>query len=258
MKGEDLQPSSEGARQPLLRLVRLTGGYRSVVAFEDVSLEVFSGEVVSLIGPNGAGKTALVKCVAGILTPFSGRIEWSKKASVGYLPQTVQLDRSLPLRVEEFLRLRLHPWSFRLFDVKDTSGGCRAALEAIGAAHLSGKCLKELSGGEFQRVLLASVLVKNPDLLLLDEPLSGVDPGGERDLARVVIHLCKQRGVAALLVSHDLHLVHHLSDRIYCLNRTLCCWGPPSFVLQEANLARVYGERALSLPPPALGLLGKG
>ncbi|CAF0691928.1 metal ABC transporter ATP-binding protein [Candidatus Methylacidithermus pantelleriae] len=232
-----------GSFEYVLRLAHLTGGYRSFVAFEDVSFELYPGEIVSLIGPNGAGKSALLKCIAGILPPFSGRIEWGKEITLGYLPQGVKMDRSLPIKVREFLSLRLAPQAFSLFQPLAFDDRWKQSLEKLGVGYLAERTLNELSGGELQLVLLASVLAKRPGLLLLDEPFSGMGPGSQKDLGEVLAQLREEEGVATLLVSHDLHLVHHISDRIYCLNRTLCCQGTPSEVLKEDNLAKVYGRR---------------
>ncbi|QSR84655.1 metal ABC transporter ATP-binding protein [Methylacidimicrobium sp. B4] len=221
----------------LLQTRGLAAGYGDEAAFEDVSLEVFRREIVSLIGPNGAGKTTLLRCLAGILPPREGRVEKAPGLRVSYLPQKLALDRLLPVTVAEFLSLRLGHSLFRC----DWRGGEQAeSLEELGVLNLLDRRLGELSGGELQRVLVAAALAKRPQLLLLDEPATGVDLLGAAAFDALLHRLRDRDGLGILLVSHDLHLVHHISDWIYFLNRRILASGPPKEVLREERLAAAY------------------
>ncbi|VVM04755.1 Zinc import ATP-binding protein ZnuC [Methylacidimicrobium cyclopophantes] len=222
---------------PLLRTVGIGAGYGEGTAFEDVSLEVFAREVVSLIGPNGAGKTTLLRCLAGILPLREGRVERAPRLRISYLPQRLALDRLLPVTVGEFLALRLGRPLFRPGWEK---GEPVESLEELGVSGLLHRRLGELSGGELQRVLVAAALAKKPQLLLLDEPATGVDLLGAAAFDALLHRLRDRDGLGILLVSHDLHLVHHISDWIYFLNRKILAGGPPKEVLRADQLAAAY------------------
>lgn len=230
--------SSRRAGEPLLLRTRgLAAGYRDEAAFEDVSLEVFGREVVSLIGPNGAGKTTLLRCLAGILPPREGSVEKAPGLRMSYLPQKLAFDRLLPVTAGEFLSLRVGRPFFR---PGWTRGETIESLEELGVSGLLDRRLGELSGGELQRVLVAAALAKRPQLLLLDEPATGIDLLGAAAFDALLHRLRDHDGLGILLVSHDLHLVHHISDWVYFLNRRILASGPPREVLREERLAAAY------------------
>jgi zinc transport system ATP-binding protein len=227
---------------PILEVEKLSVRLGGHEVLQDVSLSVSRGAFASLIGPNGAGKSTLLKSIVGLVEPASGNIRMNTKR-VGYVPQQLPLDPALPVTVAEFLSLRLssdNGWFGATRRQKD--GPIRARLEEIGAGHLMERRLGRLSGGEFQRVLIASALLNEPELLLLDEPLTGVDIRGGLSFDGLLHHLHDHRGITILMVSHDLHLVEHLSDEVFCINRDLCCHGNPNEVLKPENLARAYGH----------------
>ncbi|MGD9897246.1 MAG: metal ABC transporter ATP-binding protein [Candidatus Methylacidiphilaceae bacterium] len=239
------EKSSEGAgvsvrgagKAPLLRTRAIAAGYGDESAFEDVSLEVFEREVVSLIGPNGAGKTTLLRCLAGILPLREGTVEKAPGLRMSYLPQRLVFDRLLPVTVAEFLALRLGRPLFRFAWTKEERV---ETLDELGVSGLLDRRLGELSGGELQRVLIAVALAKRPQLLLLDEPATGVDLLGAAAFDALLHRLRDRDGIGILLVSHDLHLVHHISDWVYFLNRRILASGPPKEVLREERLAAAY------------------
>ena len=209
---------------------------------DGVTLTVARGQFAGIIGPNGAGKSSLLQAVVGLMAPESGRIV-CRAGRIGYVPQHVAFDRDLPLTVHEFLSLRLGGRGFW------TGARLRASREAalerlreIGADHLADRRLGRLSGGEFQRVLIAYALLDAPDLLLLDEPLTGMDIRGGLSFDGLLHHLHEDRGITIVMVSHDLHLVEHQSDVVFCLNTRLCCHGPPGEVLKPENLSHAYGH----------------
>ena len=201
---------------------------------QDVDIEVKAGEIVTLIGPNGAGKTTLVRVLLGILPPNRGHVRRQTGLGVGYVPQRFDLDRSIPLTVARFVALG---GSVR-------GEAIEAALAEVGARALLERQLSELSGGELQRVVLARALARAPELLVLDEPVRGVDYAGEAELYTLIGRLRSERGFGVLLVSHDLHIVMAQSDRVICLNHHVCCSGVPHSVAQHPEYSRLFGPNA--------------
>lgn len=210
--------------------VSLTLGGR--VILEDVNLAIASGENVCLIGPNGAGKTSLLRVLLGLRAPDSGRVWRRPGLRVGFVPQRLSLDPTLPLPVSRLLTLT------RRFPAATLA----AALAETGVEHLLNAPVQQLSGGELQRVLLARALLGAPQLLVLDEPVQGVDVRGEAALYRLIAGLGRRRGCSVLLVSHDLHLVMADADRVLCLDRRICCQGPPTDVISHPAYRRLFGR----------------
>lgn len=201
-----------------------------------VDLDVHPGEIVTLIGPNGAGKTTLVKIVLGIERADSGIVAVAPAARIGYVPQRFDISPSMPMTVAAFLAL----------GTGASSVAVDAALQEAGVTRTAGQQLADLSGGETQRVLIARALLRNPTLLVLDEPARGVDYVGEADFYDLIGRLRDARKLGILLVSHDLHVVMAKSDRVICLNGHVCCSGQPETVSQHPNYARLFGPRAAS------------
>jgi zinc transport system ATP-binding protein len=204
------------------------------VILERVSIDISAGEIVTLIGPNGAGKTTLVRVLLGLETADQGTIRRQPSVKVGYVPQRFDRDPAIPITVDRFLILGAPDGQSRLASV----------LEEVGARHVAQHQLSALSGGELQRVVLARALLRNSTLLVLDEPVRGVDYSGEAELYSLIGHLRTTRGLGVLLVSHDLHVVMAQSDRIICLNRHICCSGVPESVAQHPEYARLFGDQA--------------
>ncbi|MDR1190381.1 MAG: metal ABC transporter ATP-binding protein [Verrucomicrobiales bacterium] len=207
-------------------------------ALEQVSLSVRRGEILALIGPNGAGKSTLFKTVLGLVKPASGEVVFAEhfsRATTGYVPQMAALDRNLPFSVMELLTLNLPRQRFWF------GGGAHrqralAKLELLDGAKLADRGIHELSGGEFQKVMIAGALLRNPRLLILDEPSTGVDHAGTHMLERLIIRLRDEEALTVMLASHDLHLVQLVADRVCCLNREICGLGPADEVLDNHYL----------------------
>ena len=199
-----------------------------------VDIDVHAGQIVTLIGPNGAGKTTLVKLVLGILKPDRGALFRPSRTRAGYVPQKFEADRTIPLTAGKFLAL----------GDRVSAAEIENALGEAGAERVKRHQLADLSGGEMQRVLIARALLRKPNLLVLDEPASGVDYAGEAELYELIGKLRDSRALGVLLVSHDLHVVMAKSDRVICLNGHVCCSGRPELVAKHAEYARLFGPEA--------------
>jgi zinc transport system ATP-binding protein len=201
------------------------------VVLDHVDVDIHPREIVTLIGPNGSGKTTLVRALLGLQDMTGGEVSRMEDLRIGYVPQRFDIDRTLPMTVSRFLSL----------GHKSHREALRALLAEVGAERCFDQQLSEISGGELQRVLLARALAAKPDLLVLDEPVRGVDYTGEADLYALIGQLRDRRGIGVLLVSHDLHVVMASSDRVLCLNRHICCSGVPETVAQHPEYMRLFG-----------------
>jgi len=197
----------------------------------DVSLELQAGKILTVIGPNGAGKSSLIQVLLGFEKPDSGKVFRKAKLRIGYVPQKINLNTIMPITVERFVALAGKRRSNAL-----------AALEETGVASLAKQSLQKLSGGEFQRVLLARALQHKPQLLILDEPAQGVDVIGQAELYEKIAALKDKYGFSVLLVSHDLHLVMQKTDQVLCLNQHICCSGQADAVSQHPEYQRLFGN----------------
>jgi zinc transport system ATP-binding protein len=206
----------------------------SRVILEDIDLDLAPREIVTVIGPNGAGKTTLVRVLLGLERPDGGTITRRPGLRIGYAPQRFDRDPVIPMTVARFLAI----------GSRHTPAEATAALTEVGAARVIGQQLSQLSGGELQRVVLARALLRKPDLLVLDEPVRGVDYAGEAELYDLIGRIRDIRGIGVLLVSHDLHVVMAQSDRVICINRHICCSGIPDAVAQHPEYARLFGAEA--------------
>jgi zinc transport system ATP-binding protein len=204
-----------------------------------VDLQVRSGEIVTLIGPNGSGKSTTAKMTLGVQKTTEGSVTQRVGLKTAYVPQKVAIDWTLPLRVDGLMRL-----TQTLSDAK-----MRAALKSTGAEALVKREVRHLSGGEFQRVMLARALARRPDFLVLDEPVQGVDFAGEIALYDVIKRARDETGCGILMVSHDLHMVMAATDHVICLNGHVCCHGTPVAVSNSDAYKQLFGERAAGLVP---------
>lgn len=197
-----------------------------------VSLELHEAEILTLIGPNGAGKTTLIKILLGLITETGGVIVRRDGIRVGYVPQRVNVSNVLPLRVIDFLKLGGIGNKKEISDI----------MEEVDAIHILQSAIQDISGGEFQRVLLARALLKKPDLLVLDEPAQGVDVIGQQALYQVISKIRESRSCGVLMVSHDLHLVMAATDQVLCLNTHVCCTGHPDHISAHPEYLKLFGS----------------
>lgn len=197
----------------------------------DVSLAIQPGEIVTIVGPNGSGKSTLLRALLGIVPVARGRVTRGSGVRIGYVPQRLALDRSLPLTVRRFLSL----------PVRVSDALAAQALVRVGVPGVQGAQMAALSGGQLQRVLLARALLSDPQLLVLDEPTQGLDQPGEAGFYTLIEQVRRDTGAAVLMVSHDLHVVMAASDRVICLNGHVCCEGTPRVVSQAAEYRALFG-----------------
>ena len=205
---------------------------------DKVDLRLHKGEIVTLIGPNGAGKSTLVRVILGLIKPDSGEVKLTPKLRIGYMPQRLTIDPVLPLTVRRFLTLAQRCSEPKLIE----------ALTEVGAELLLDSAMQTLSGGETQRVLLARAMLRDPDLLILDEPVQGVDVTGQEELYRLIGTIRKRHGCGILMISHDLHMVMSATDQVLCLNRHVCCSGHPDSVRIDPSYVALFGPAEIQQP----------
>ena len=203
---------------------------------EGVDLEIHRGKIVTLIGPNGSGKSTTAKIILGLYKNIEGSVQrFTKK--IAYVPQKVTIDWTLPIRVIDFMVLTQNL----------NSDAISNALNLAGVEHLKSRNLRDLSGGEFQRVLLARAIAKKPELLVLDEPVQGVDYSGEVALYSLIKNISESLNCGILLISHDLHVVMSATNHVVCLNGHVCCSGSPVDVAQNKNYKELFGDQSSQL-----------
>ena len=229
----------DAADEVLLSASRLGYVIRGHQVLEDVDLQLHRGEIITLIGPNGAGKTSLVRILLGLLKASSGNIYRKPGVRIGYVPQKLHIDPVLPLRVRDFML------TAGRFDETQLT----AVLNEVRMSHLLSASIQTLSGGEFQRVLLARALLSQPDLLVLDEPAQGVDIIGQQALYQTIRHIRDRHECGVLMVSHDLHLVMASTDQVICLNTHICCTGHPDDVSAHPEYLKIFGQAMEGLAP---------
>ena len=221
----------EGRRMSLIAAENISVSYGAVPVLSGVTMAVNPAEIVTILGPNGSGKSTLLRALMGIAPLQFGAVTRAANLRLGYVPQKLSIDRSMPLTVRRFLSLPR-----RVADRAAT-----AALARVGLPDLEGRQMADLSGGQFQRVLLARALLTEPQLLILDEPTQGLDQSGEAAFYRLIEEVRQKTGAAVLMVSHDLHVVMAASDRVICLNGHICCEGTPRVVSNAPEYRALFG-----------------
>ena len=215
----------------LITVDNLSVRYGANTVLHDVSLSVEPGEIVTIVGPNGSGKTSMLKAIIGAIEPAAGQVKLQQGLRIGYVPQRLHIDATLPITVERFMRLT----------GRVTRQDCASALEAAGVPDLLKRQMSQLSGGQFQRVLLAQALINRPDILLLDEATQGLDQPGSAAFYRQIEEVRRDTGCAVLMISHELHVVMSASDRVICLNGHVCCEGTPAIVASAPEYRALFG-----------------
>lgn len=222
--------------QTLLSLSAVSLEIGGRLLLERVDLKLDRGEILTIVGPNGAGKTTLLRVALGLQKPTGGKVAMTAGLTIGYMPQKLHLDATFPISVKRFMDLAT---------VRGKGAAIARLLGEVGVEHVLETPLQNLSGGELQRVLLARAMVREPDILVLDEPVQGVDVHGQTELYRLIARIRDQHGCAILMVSHDLHLVMAATDRVLCLNRHICCSGTPEAVTSDPAYVELFGQHAV-------------
>lgn len=216
-------------------LIEATGlkmGFHGQTVLRDVNLSIVPGEIVTIVGPNGSGKSTLLRALIGALAPIEGNVRRAPGLRIGYVPQKLEIDQTLPITVRRFLSL----------PVAVSADRAEAALEQAGVPELGHRQMSQLSGGQFQRVLLARALLNDPQLLILDEATQGLDQPGSAAFYRRIEQVRSELHCAVVMVSHELHVVMSASDRVICLNGHVCCEGRPEAVASAPEYRALFGS----------------
>lgn len=203
---------------PLISAHHLSHRFGDKLVLQDVSLQLYANQIITLIGPNGAGKSTLVKILLKLLTPTEGKVVHHQNLTIGFMPQKLQIDPTLPLTVKRFLQLGQKRGEHHTTSLETIA-------DELAVDTLLNQPIQSLSGGEMQRVLLARALIRNPNLLVLDEPVQGIDLKSQGQIYHLIHAQQQKRQCAVLMISHDLHLVMKHTDEVLCLNRHVCCSG---------------------------------
>ncbi len=220
--------------QPILTVSDLTVSFDGELALENIFLELDAGESLAIIGPNGAGKTVFLRALLDMI-PYDGRIAWAAGTRIGYVPQKIDADRHLPVNFKNLLVAKASVLGLRPLAIKDV-------VAAVGVTpKMLGTPVGHLSGGEFQRSLIAFALLGNPNVLLLDEPTASIDISGEQETYDLIHRLQDTHGITVILVSHDLSFVYRYATKVFCINKSSICFGAPSDALTPEALEKLYG-----------------
>jgi zinc transport system ATP-binding protein len=221
----------ERSSMSLISAQALSVSFNGVQALHGVDFSIERGEIVTIVGPNGSGKSTFLRALLGIVPPTKGKVVRADNLKIGYVPQRLHIDAGLPLPVKRFLSLPVRRTDVEMAEV----------LAHVGVPGTEHQAMTTLSGGQFQRVLLARALLSRPDVLVLDEPTQGLDQPGVAAFYRLIEDVRRSLGCAVLSVSHDLHVVMSASDRVICLNGHICCEGTPRVVSNTPEYRALFG-----------------
>ncbi len=229
----EITAEANDEHEALIRAKGIAVSFDTHQVLHNVDIEIQRGRIVTLIGPNGAGKTTLVRVILGMLQPDHGEVWKQPGLTIGYMPQRLHIEPTMPMSVVRFLQLT----GIRQSDV------IKSQLEMLQISHLADQQIRKVSGGELQRVLLARALLRQPSLLILDEPAQGVDVSGQAELYSLIDTIAEQHHCGILMISHDLHLVMSTTDEVVCLNHHICCHGKPEQVSHDPAFLSLFGAR---------------
>lgn len=220
-------------KYPLVELKNINVSFAQKNILQNINLTIYPNSITTIVGPNGGGKSTLLKVLLKLLPATSGKITYSKNLVIGYVPQKIHLDQSLPITVEKFLSLKK---GIKKQEIQD-------ALALLSIEHLRLNSMQKLSGGEIQRVLLARAILNKPNLLVLDEATQGVDINGQAELYQLIKQTQQKLNCAILMVSHDLHIVMADTNEVLCVNQHICCAGTPEIVSNDPTFIHFFGDQ---------------
>jgi zinc transport system ATP-binding protein len=221
----------------LLAINNLSVIFENKKILDNVSFAISKSKIVTIIGPNGSGKTTLVRAILGIVKPNSGSIYFSSKLKIGYMPQKLNLNKNLPLTVIDFLMLEVgHKINQAILD---------ETIKELGIEKVLKSDLRRISGGEMQKALLAKALLNQPNLLILDEPIGGLDINGQIEFYKLIDKLRVEKNMSILIISHDLHTVMRRADHVICLHHHICCEGAPDFINKQPYFNHTFDNETL-------------
>lgn len=215
----------------LIEISKLEVKYGSKKVLQNINLSLNANEIVTIVGPNGSGKTTLFKAIIGSVPLSKGKISIKPNLRIGYVPQQLKVDQTLPITVERFLKLATR-----------NNNDIEKMIAFFGSENIFREQINSLSGGQMQRVLLARALVNEPEILLLDEATRGLDQPGIAAFYRKIENISKETNCAVLMISHDLHVVMRASDRVICVNGHICCQGTPENVATSPEYQTLFGS----------------
>ena len=219
--------------EPLVQLKHIDVSFNGNHALQNINLAVYPNSITTIVGPNGGGKSTLLKVLLKLLTPTKGSVIHQKGLKIGYVPQKLHLDHSMPITVHKFLSLKPNC----------TETNIQEVLTLLSITHLTENSMQKLSGGELQRVLLARAILNHPQLLVLDEPMQGVDITGQTELYQLLNHTRSWLNCAILMVSHDLNIVMANTDEVLCVNKHICCAGSPEMITNDPHFIHFFGDQ---------------
>lgn len=225
--------SSPNVLTPLVRLSDISVVLEHKTILKQINLQIYPNSITTIVGPNGGGKSTLLKVLLKLIPATEGTVYHQSDLKIGYVPQKLHLDPAIPLTVRKFLSLKLHT----------TKTQIEEALQLFSITHLSQQLMQKLSGGELQRVLLARAILTRPQLLVLDEPMQGVDITGQTELYQLLNKTRSWLNCAILMVSHDLNIVMGNTDEVLCINRHLCCAGTPEKISTDPSFIQLFGDQ---------------
>ncbi|MDH2923911.1 zinc transport system ATP-binding protein [Nicoletella semolina] len=224
---------SNAILEPLVRLDNIQLCFNEKIVLDNINLKIYPNSITTIVGPNGGGKSTILKVLLKLIKPNQGSVYHQKGLKIGYVPQKLHLDYSMPITVKKFLSLKPNTTESRIDEI----------LSLFTIKSLSSNPMQKLSGGELQRVLLARAILDQPQLLVLDEPMQGVDITGQSELYQLLNHTRHWLNCAILMVSHDLNIVMANTDEVLCVNRHICCAGTPESISSEPNFIHFFGDQ---------------
>lgn len=229
-----MDKGTENHKEILIDINHVSYHIGNQLILKDIDINIHQQEIITIIGPNGAGKSTLLSLALGLKKPTTGKVKRQPKLRIGYVPQSVNRDYTMPVSVLDFVSLAKR---------EHTAAEIQQLLERLSLSHLAQQFIHSLSGGELRRVLFVRALLNQPDLLVLDEPTAGVDVVGQKDFYHQLNELKHLYQFSILMVSHDLHLVMSTTDRVICLNKHICCQGKPDNVIQDPQYQALFGQQ---------------